>query len=1216
MDSLFIRLFTEFFKQIEFETLTEDEKLIIKYQKREEDLSDFMNDFLINKTNILWNKKGELKIPPSIFIQKFLEILKEYLNYTQLKYFSIPIIGKISSGKSTFLNSLLGLDCLESDTQITTKFICIIRHNKDNETPRLFPVILKKRKSEINQNAYNFFKDEKNELSGDIKENIKRINKKISDCGELGQLKKEEFFYILEANLDIFKGTNFVYSKMFEFLDIPGLNEITEFYLKNIIPIITPNTHFSIFLFDAGGSEDQGSKDLFNKFLHLMNSKAKKNSFFIYNKLDIFKKDDLSKLKENEQMQILYFKNEILFRDYNLKLKHNHLVGLDSIQLKYDKKKGNSYPDYIHSFIQSIPNFDKKKFPVLFKNKMKDELKIKDFKVSEEKINENKTDANENMLNDINKALELKYYEKIDLKYYLKMKILFNEYNKNFQQADNKNDKYSQLYQLFNQSFKDTINDFVGNENLKLLIKTFNTLLIRLYELSPKKDEKKHIKDIIYHMCKHFLSFLYPNISILKKQEGIDDDIIRFRFLNFEYEIKNIFDWNKEIISSLKENLDKYKEFNSILVNKMTLNVDNVLNYLNNRKLRIAFIGQEFSGKSSILGNIIGTKILPLHEINKNSNINIIFQCSIDEKVELYKAKIKLVDNYCIFEKEKEVIVSGYNAVKNKLVKLKCEECSFDDSFYILKTPIEYFQVIKIGQEILNKIEIIYLSGKYIKNIEFGANKNLEALIKHTDNFIYIEKEKNISEKNILLLKKVIFFISTINNSFNIEKFLYIINKTSKDDLTKTLINPLINYLPKVCWFSKDDYEKFLFIRDLVKEEEKFFKYIINKVKTKENNNLLKLLDGILNEINALNNLRINSLENFVRRFIINTYLDYFIKKPQKTIEHLYNLFEDEGIGKEYLKKNNDKIVKIADEFSILQNGIYNHVYYFDSNAEIFFSELYNLIFNIKYYLDYNLKITTENTKDYLKSILSLINRKIMETDTKNVKFFFQDNNEANKLLENFDNYFKELKKINLQNVEKYENKFISNIDNIYQKKLDQTKNVDELMEKEEELFFYSILDKLSKYDENYRIFKEKNNLNDVSICSKIFINDYNRSNINKDSIKTEFKFGWFFLYSIKNTIKNKFLLPKSICYLYQDKNLNKEQCRSYYEFRYKGFKYFINNILEDIHYDMKNNLDHIILLKSEKFDKINENVNRFLEIYIDLFDLFDDDEEDEQNKK
>ena len=330
---------------LEYEYIPDNEKLFNDYKNREEKLSDFMNDFLINKTNILWDNKGELKIPPSIFIQKFLEILKEYLNYTNLNYFSIPIIGKISSGKSTFLNSLLGIDCLESATKITTKFICIIRHNENNKTPRLYPVIKKERKSEINPKAYNFFKDEKNELKGDLKEHIKKINEKIKNCPNLKKLKMEEFLYILEANLDIFKGTNFKYSKMFEFLDIPGLDEITEFYLQNVIPYITPNTHFSIFLFDAGGCEDEGSKVLFNKFLRLMNSKAKKNSFFIYNKLDIFRKGNLGDL--NEENQILYFRNEILFREYKLKLKNNHLIGLDSIQLKHDKKKDQSFKDYV-----------------------------------------------------------------------------------------------------------------------------------------------------------------------------------------------------------------------------------------------------------------------------------------------------------------------------------------------------------------------------------------------------------------------------------------------------------------------------------------------------------------------------------------------------------------------------------------------------------------------------------------------------------------------------------------------------------------------------------------------------------------------------------------------------------------------------------------------------------------------------------------------------
>ena len=39
--------------------------------------------------------------------------------------FSIPVIGMISSRKSTFLNSLLRIDLLETKDDVTTKFVCI-----------------------------------------------------------------------------------------------------------------------------------------------------------------------------------------------------------------------------------------------------------------------------------------------------------------------------------------------------------------------------------------------------------------------------------------------------------------------------------------------------------------------------------------------------------------------------------------------------------------------------------------------------------------------------------------------------------------------------------------------------------------------------------------------------------------------------------------------------------------------------------------------------------------------------------------------------------------------------------------------------------------------------------------------------------------------------------------------------------------------------------
>ena len=41
----------------------------------------------------------------------------------------IPIIGTISSGKSTFLKALLGINILETGISTTTKFVYLIQHN-------------------------------------------------------------------------------------------------------------------------------------------------------------------------------------------------------------------------------------------------------------------------------------------------------------------------------------------------------------------------------------------------------------------------------------------------------------------------------------------------------------------------------------------------------------------------------------------------------------------------------------------------------------------------------------------------------------------------------------------------------------------------------------------------------------------------------------------------------------------------------------------------------------------------------------------------------------------------------------------------------------------------------------------------------------------------------------------------------------------------------
>ena len=64
------------------------------------------------------------------------------------------VIGMISSGKSTFLNSIFGIDYLETNNDITTKFICVIRYNPKLKEPIFYILKLVPLKDKINEYIY------------------------------------------------------------------------------------------------------------------------------------------------------------------------------------------------------------------------------------------------------------------------------------------------------------------------------------------------------------------------------------------------------------------------------------------------------------------------------------------------------------------------------------------------------------------------------------------------------------------------------------------------------------------------------------------------------------------------------------------------------------------------------------------------------------------------------------------------------------------------------------------------------------------------------------------------------------------------------------------------------------------------------------------------------------------------------------------------------
>ena len=288
--------------------------IIKEMTKRFHDAKNFIKELGKNfeniKTNLFEEKEKESF---NELDEKFNEKFKKF---NVIDRFSIPIIGLISSGKSTFLNYLLNIDCLESKYDITTKCIVIIRHNKSLKSPELFSVKFQER----DKGTYNFIKNEKlypldsTQIKTELekKEDLKRIisgrNSFISSASDCPD--PEDFFILLEGNIPLFSDENEEYSEYYEFMDLPGLDEgqndwkdfrHSKFFKDNILPKITANAQFSLFLFDA--ERYLKKSDVFIEYIQKYFKHTANNSFYILNKIDLL--DDYEK-------EVNIFKEEIL----------------------------------------------------------------------------------------------------------------------------------------------------------------------------------------------------------------------------------------------------------------------------------------------------------------------------------------------------------------------------------------------------------------------------------------------------------------------------------------------------------------------------------------------------------------------------------------------------------------------------------------------------------------------------------------------------------------------------------------------------------------------------------------------------------------------------------------------------------------------------------------------------------------------------------------
>ena len=250
--------------------------------------------------------------------------------------YCVPIIGPISCGKSTFLNFLIYNDdfddnLLEEGLQITTKFVCVIRHNPKLENPEFYHVTLEKNKR---------IKGKKK-----IKEEIKKINLNSKDEGDNNI---NNLFYILEINIKFSKYTKFF--EEYDLLDIPGLDEANNTdYAEKIIDCLKGNFKFCIYMFNSKYYKDINIM----KIIKSINEKCNltlTNSLIILNKIDEHtNKEYIMREFSGNLMKNL---GDIIYDDSNT------ILGLDSISFKKENLAESNIYNLINYYKNTLKDKD------------------------------------------------------------------------------------------------------------------------------------------------------------------------------------------------------------------------------------------------------------------------------------------------------------------------------------------------------------------------------------------------------------------------------------------------------------------------------------------------------------------------------------------------------------------------------------------------------------------------------------------------------------------------------------------------------------------------------------------------------------------------------------------------------------------------------------------------------------------------------------------
>ena len=871
------------------------------------------------------------KIKNDLFEEQDKEIYDElekefnkYEKYVGIKRFCIPVIGLISSGKSTFLNFLLNIECLESKFDITTKCVVLIRHNKSLDTPEIYSVKLEQRKD----GYYNFEKndllfqiDNSNKSSElQIKEDLKNIvskkNNFISNATNCPN--PEDFFILIETKIPLFLGENEEYAKYFEFIDLPGLDEgktssndfrHSKFFKENILPKIISNTKFSLFLFDA--EKFLKKNDIFDNYIQNYFKDSYYNSFFILNKVDLL--DDYEK-ETND------FKNIILKEKLKIDIHKCFIDYISALNLEDESKKGDNFKCYLNYCLKisskKLIEESKNNFILFLRKQLEKDYNSKFEKQNAQKISEiNKNKINE-FINSFKVECEKKGYTKF-LKYenYIQFEQFYNN-NKSEKESKNNLKVYKEIYSQFSRAFYNSMNDFIHvtdnkyiNKKLEQLTnKTMNSKENQIYTNIYATYEKKNNSNV--------------NLNLIEKLCEIIDELLEL-------------DNENELLKLTKENFDVVKHF-----------------IYKDRKIRIPIFGGYSTGKSSLLNSLIGEDILPTGS-GICTKRGIVIRNNDQGKYILYKTRFIQKDDYYYFKEENiefETNKDKIEEIKNYLMNKNNEDIkSIEDSFLILNVPIEIFKNIDLSKEILNRVEFIDFPGIDNGN-DFFENSIFNPLINLSDTFIFVNPCNLIStEGNIENIQKIVTEVENGKFQFDFNSCLFILNQCDKvkelniekckEEISRIIFEEretssgqdyfdIINLSKNinVTKFSPLFYSNYIkFCKELDNFEFFIKTYGIDVVKEE----CEAMDDTIENLIFSVNNeLQSHLLTNYDENLNYNFNSD----NKSKYIEKLEKIFKKENISESDLENNHGYLENIAHFYNIELNNKKMNNNYISSN--------------------------------------------------------------------------------------------------------------------------------------------------------------------------------------------------------------------------------------------------------------------------------------------